>query len=155
MKKNNTRVKEFFIFNRDATCIYHIDLQENVVINKAVNVVTDKKLEFKYKDIYGLLFSMRNFMKKFSTNKESTHRDNFKSFSTSQYKLHYLELINGLRLIILSSPTKADYSGFLKEIYKKYYCNLISSNLFFDKNSYINNSLFNELLINYLNEIVV
>lgn len=151
MNKKPT-VKEFFIFNRLGNCIYHLDLQDNSSSNKAFKMVTDKKLEHRYKLIYGLLFSMRSFVKKFSSNKET---ETFKNFSTSQYKLHIVEFLNGLRFVILSSPTSSDYGGFIKELFKNYYVTIISSNLFTDKDAYINNSLFTELTLRYLREITL
>ena len=85
------------------------------------------------------------------TDKEN---DIFKNFSTSEYKLHYLELINGLRLILLTNPTKADYAFNLKEIFKNYYVNLISNNLFIDKEGFITNEIFIESVRSYLKSII-
>ncbi len=144
------KVKEFFIFNRYGICLCHIDLQNDENINKANCVITDRKLENRYKLIFGLLFSMKTFVKKISTNPDN---EKFKNFKTSEYKLHYLELINGLRFIILSSPTNSDYASYLNDIYNSFYVSLISLNPFIDKNSTINNQVFLDLTRTYLSSI--
>lgn len=147
---NKQPVKEFLIYNRNNTCIFHIDLQESELFNKANQVLTDKNAKHRLENIYGLLFSLRSYSKQFVNN-----NDTLKNFSTSQYKLHYYEFINGLRFVILSAPTKTDYSGFLKEIFKCFYVNMISNNTFTDNETYINNTLFTEAVGNYLKEINV
>ncbi len=145
-------ILEFFIFNRNGICLTHLDLQEDPLIptNKALNLMTDKKNENRYKLIFGLLFSMKSFIKNISSNKST---DFFKSFLTSTYKLHYVEFLNGLRFVVLSSPTKSDFSTYLKEIYSAYYVNFISKNIFVGKEDPIKNEIFLELVMNYLNSI--
>ena len=140
-------------FQDESTLFNNPDNVNNdyVITNKAVDQISDKKLENRYKLIYGLLFSMRSFVKKVSTNKET---DTFRNFSTSEYKLHYIELINGLRFIILTNPTKSDYANNLKEIFKNYYFPLISSNMFADKDAFITNEIFIESVKNYLKTII-
>lgn len=146
------QIYEFFIFNRSGVCLTHLDFQEERMIpfNKALNIMTDKKSENRYKLIFGLLFSMKSFIKNISPNKTS---DFFKCFSTSNYKLHYIEFLNGLRFIILSSPTKIDLSPILREIYSAFYVNFISNNIFLNKNEPIKNEIFLELVTNYINSI--
>ena len=161
-QNNNLLVKEFFIFNRNNTCLLHLDFLEInsidnnsdgqfILQNKAVNQASDKKLENRYKLIYGLLFSMRTFVKKVSINKDN---EVFKNFSTSDYKLHYLELINGLRFILITTPTKASYINNLKEIFRFYYNPLISNNSFVDKDAYITSDVFINSSVKYLKTLI-
>jgi hypothetical protein len=146
------QILEFFIFNRNGICLTHLDLQEDPLIpnNRALNLMTDKKNENRYKLIFGLLFSMKSFIKNVSPNKST---DFFKCFLTSTYKLHYLEFLNGLRFVIISTPTKLDFSAYLKEIYSAYFVNFISKNIFINKEEPIKNEIFLESVTNYLNSI--
>lgn len=146
------QILEFFIYNRLGTCLAHIDLQEEqlVVVNKVLSKNSDKESENRYKLIYGLLFSMKSFIKNLSPNKS---KDFLKSFNTISYKLHYIELLSGLRFVLLTTPIKMDLSVQLKEIYSAYYVNFISKNVFKNKDEPINNEIFLELIYNYLNNL--
>lgn len=148
----STHVKEFMIFSRDGKCIYHLDFEDNPIVNTVLDVNVNRKLENRHKMIAGLLFSLRNFMKDIP----DKQKDYLKSFSTSQYKLHYNEFINGLKFVIISIPTKVEYNALLKDLFKKYYAPLISFKLSvdpYDKNAVISNKLFDELVISYLSKI--
>jgi hypothetical protein len=140
-------IQEFFIFNRSGICILHIDLQEEQInlSNKAISVSKEK--EDRYKLIFGLLFSMKSFVKNLSVKK---NEDTLKAYSTSTYKLHYLELLNGLRFVLLTKPIKNDLSGLLKDIYSSLYVTFISKNIFANKDEPIRNEIFMELVYSYL-----
>ena len=66
--KPKSQILEFFIFHRNGTCICHIDKIDNqdVVINKAINPSSNKESEHRYKLLYGMLFSMKSFVKTLS-----------------------------------------------------------------------------------------
>lgn len=149
IKDNNLHILEFFIFNRSGVCILHLDFQDDQLAptNKALSMTNERQTENRYKLIFGLLFSMKSFVKNISPNKSL---DFFKNFSTSNFKLHYLELLNGLRFIILSTPMKMDLSQYLKDIYSAYYVNFISKNIMINKEKPIKNELFLELVSAYL-----
>jgi hypothetical protein len=149
---NNQTIYEFFIFNRSGVCVVHLDLLEDQlgVTNKALNLNIDRKNENRYKLIFGLLFSMKSFTKNISPNKNF---DFFKSFITSNYKLHFVEFLNGLRFVIISGPIKHDLSCYLKDIYSAFYVNFISKNVLVNKDEPIKNEIFLELVTNFLNSI--
>jgi hypothetical protein len=152
IKSNSLQILEFFIFNRSGVCLLHLDFQEDqlVLSNKALNVMNDKNIENRYKLIFGLLFSMKSFVKNISPNKNF---DFFKSFLTSNYKIHYVEFLNGLRFVIISTPIKMDLSQTLKDIYAAFFVNFISKNILINKEEQINNELFIELVSSYLNSL--
>lgn len=143
------QVMEFFIFNRSGVCLMHLDLQDEqiVISNKATSVSTDRNNENRYKLIFGLLFSMKSFVKNLSPNKTN---DFFKSFTTVNYKLHFVEFLNGLRFVVITTPTKTDYGMYLKEIYQSFYVNFITKNIFLNKDEPIKSEIFLELVTNYL-----
>lgn len=150
--KNTIKIYEFFIFNRSGVCLIHLDLQEDSInlTNKALNVTNKKNNDNRYKLIFGLLFSMKSFVKSISPNKTA---DYFKSFATSNFKLHYIEILNGLRLVFLSGPTNLDLGTYLKDIYSAFYVNYISKNILINKDEPIKNEIFIELVANYINNL--
>jgi hypothetical protein len=90
---------------------------------------------------------MKSFMKNLSPKKPE---DNMKSFSTNSYKLHYYEILNGLRFVAISKPMKGDLTNNLKEIFSAFYVNFISKNIFIKKDEPIKSDMFMELVYNYL-----
>lgn len=144
------QVFEFFIFNRYGTCLLHVDFQDESfnVKNKALQINRDN--ENRYKLIFGLIFSMKSFVKNLSP---IGNTDFFKNYSTSNYKLNYVELLNGLRFVLLTCPLKMDLSLYLKEIFNTYYLNLISKNILLNRDEIIKNELFIDSIHAYLNNL--
>ena len=149
---NKLQILEFFIFNRYGICLLHLDFQneQNTMTNRALESDKEKNNENRYKLMFGLLFSMKSFIKSISPNKSV---DYFKSFSTSNYKLHYAEFLNGLRFICLTTQIKGDLTSNLNEIFSAYYVNFVSKNFLINKDEPFKNELFIELTHNYLNNL--
>lgn len=143
---NTNNIHEFFIFNRSGVCIFHLDFQDKTIINKSISF--DKMIEHRYKLIFGLLFSMKSFVKNLSPVKAV---DILKSFITINYKLHYVDFVNGLRFVMISAPLRTDFSSQLKEIFSIFYVNLISKNISINKEEPLKNELFLEGVHCFLN----
>lgn len=141
----NGNINEFFIFTRSGTCVFHLDFTEKTVYNKSSSI--DKTAEHRYKLIFGLLFSMKSFVKNLSPVKQT---DVFKNFVTINYKLHYVEFLNGLRFVLISAPLKTDFTTQLKEIFSIFYVNLITKNINVNKEEVIKNEIFLEGVHSYL-----
>ena len=113
------KILEFLIFHRNGTCLCDLDsFDENnqvTVTNKVFTSSANKENEHRYKLIYGMLFSMKSFVKTLSPTK---NQDSLKSFNTSNYKLHYIEFINGLRFIFISTPSNIDLGDELRNIHR-------------------------------------
>jgi len=152
LTSNKIQILEFFIFNRSGTCLLHLDFQndQNKIVNKALEFEKDKTNEHRYKLIFGLLFSMKSLVKNVSPNRTV---DYFKSFSTSIYKLHYAEFLNGVRFICISNLIKGDLTSNLREIFSAFYVNFVSKNILMNKDEPFKNELFIELTSNYLNSL--
>ncbi|GAA5929482.1 TRAPP subunit BET5 [Sporobolomyces koalae] len=75
----------------------------------------DGKLPFdeEAKLVYGVVFSLRNMVKKLS----SRESDSFHSFSTSTYKLHSYSTPTQFHFILLTSPTRQTMRPLLKSLY--------------------------------------
>lgn len=157
-------IHEFFIFNRLGACLYHIDIDQTAKNyaelqsnqesysphNKAIDVFTDPKLENRYKLIFGLLFSIKSFVKNVSPNKG---QDYLKTYSTRKYKLHFVEFMTGIRFILLTTPIKGDLTTQLKDLFKGLYVNFVSKNVFTEKDEIIKNEIFSQLIYNYFQEL--
>ena len=144
------KILEFLIFHRNGTCLCDLDgFEENKksITNKVFTSSANKENEHRYKLIYGMLFSMKSFVKTLSPIKT---KDYLKNFSTSNYKLHYLEFLNGLRFIFISTPSNFDLSKYLKDIHKYFYTPLISKNIFSGQEEQIKNEVFLEKVYNYI-----
>ena len=148
------KILEFLIFHRNGTCLCDLDsFDENnqvTVTNKVFTSSANKENEHRYKLIYGMLFSMKSFVKTLSPTK---NQDSLKSFNTSNYKLHYIEFINGLRFIFISTPSDIDLGDELRNIHRLFYTPLISKNVFNSQEEQIKNEVFLEKVYNYVSKL--
>ena len=90
---------------------------------------------------------MKSFVKTLSPIKA---KDYLKTFSTSNYKLHYTEFLNGLRFIFISTPSNNDLNDYLRKIHNLFYTPLISKNIFSEQEEQIKNELFLEKVYIYI-----
>ena len=145
------KILEFLIFHRNGTCLCDLDnFDENNkmnITNKVFTSSANKENEHRYKLIYGMLFSMKSFVKTLSPIKA---KDYLKSFSTSNYKLHYTEFLNGLRFIFITTPSQFEYNEELRNIHKLFYTPLISKNIFSEQEEQIKNEVFLEKVYTYI-----
>lgn len=154
MSRTPKKIIEFFIFHRNSTCLLHLEPQEdkNLISNKAITASSNKENEHRYKLLFGLLFSMRSFVKQVSPDngKNDPNKDALKSFSTANYKVHYEEFLNGLRFIIITTPMKSYLGDAMRTIFQNFYTTLISKNVFANPEEQIKNEVFMELVNSYL-----
>ena len=150
MSSSKMQIFEFFIFNRNGVCLLHLDLQDESMNQKNKALQVNKDNENRYKLIFGLIFSMKSFVKILSP---VGGKDFFTNFSTSNYKLNYVEFLNGFRFVLLTSQLKSDLTNYLKEIFNVYYVNLISKNILINKEDVIKNDLFIESVSAYLSNL--
>ncbi|GAA5963662.1 hypothetical protein JCM21900_001969 [Sporobolomyces salmonicolor] len=63
--------------------------------------------------VYGVVFSLRNMVKKLSSRED----ESFHSFSTSAYKLHYLRTPTSYHFVLVTSPTSTSLRPLLRQVY--------------------------------------
>ncbi|GAA6009192.1 hypothetical protein JCM10207_004301 [Rhodosporidiobolus poonsookiae] len=63
--------------------------------------------------VYGVVFSLRNMVSKLSSRGD----ESFHSFSTSNYKLHYLHTPTSYHFILITSPMPASHRPLLRQLY--------------------------------------
>ena len=151
MSTKYPKILEFLIFHRNGTCLCDLDnFEENNKVNITNKVFTssaNKENEHRYKLIYGMLFSMKSFVKTLSPIKA---KDCLKSFSTSNYKLHYTEFLNGLRFIFITTPSTFELNEELRNILVLFYTPLISKNIFSEQEEQIKNEVFLQKVYSYI-----
>ncbi|KAI5474479.1 TRAPP complex subunit Bet5 [Pseudohyphozyma bogoriensis] len=81
-------------------------------------------LDEEAKLVYGVVFSLRNMVKKLSGRDD----DSFHSFSTSAYKLHYLNTSTSTHFVLVTSPMSESLRFVLNKIYKEPYAEYVVRN---------------------------
>jgi trafficking protein particle complex subunit 1 len=77
----------------------------------------------------------------------------FHSFATNNYRLHFLEVPSGLKLILTTAPQFADCQQVLQYIYDSLYVELVMKNPLYTPGLPFQNELFTQGLQKYLRSI--
>ena len=113
-------IYEMLIFTRKGECIFHLDLTDTLDFNDITKVNARRKL------VFGLLLSLKSYVKMLSA-------EEFKCYSTEWYKLHFYELLTGIKFVLISSPKIAgDLTHVLKNIYIYQYIPFLSKNIAYE-----------------------
>ncbi|CAG8535707.1 9739_t:CDS:2 [Funneliformis mosseae] len=84
---------------------------------RMINIEEEAKL------VYGVVFSLRNFVKKLSGS-----QDGFLAYKTSNYKLHYYETPTGLKFVMNTDPGIDSLRQILRQIYTSFYVEYVVKN---------------------------
>ncbi|OAJ44043.1 hypothetical protein BDEG_27331 [Batrachochytrium dendrobatidis JEL423] len=96
--------------------------------------------------VYGVVFSLRNIITKISPKQG----DNFISYRTNAYKLHYYESGTGLKFILLTDPNSDNMVEVLRAIHAQIYVEYVSKNALLPADGPINNELFRTNLLRFV-----
>jgi len=108
-----------------------------------VRIMEDTKL------MYGMLYSLRQFCSKMSTNHDE--RTALRGYKTSTYKLHYYESLTGVKFIMLTDPSAALMQEQLATIYREIFVEYVIKNPLYKLDSdTIKCDLFQSKLLDYL-----
>ncbi|MCJ1337473.1 TRAPP subunit bet5 [Bachmanniomyces sp. S44760] len=120
-------VYSFYIFDRHADCIYKKKwtpkvaqsngLPNEVPQGKALSAEDDAKL------IFGTVFSLRNLVRKLGG-----PDDNFLSYRTGHYKLHYYETPTSLKFVMVTDTRTNNLRIVLHQIYVSLYVEYVVKN---------------------------
>ncbi|KAI4151584.1 MAG: hypothetical protein LQ341_000879 [Variospora aurantia] len=127
-------VYSFYIFDRHAECIYkkkwtprpsstsskpnqYDGLPEGVLHPKALSAEDDAKL------IFGTIFSLRNMVRKLGG-----PDDNFETYRTGHYKLHYYETPTSLKFVMVTDTKTNNLRIVLHQIYVSLYVEYVVKN---------------------------
>ena len=128
-------VQEFFIFERQGACLFHLDFGNP---SNLLPDVQDDRNQARYKLVIGLLFSLKSFTRLI----HGKFFHGFRSYSTIRYKLHFLELPSGVKFVLLTSPIKQDFASKLLELYTQLYVPLVVRNVLHTPGTSIECALF-------------
>ncbi|KAI9874444.1 MAG: TRAPP subunit bet5 [Pleopsidium flavum] len=133
-------VYSFYIFDRHAECIYkkHWPPRPTSSGNRAPGPTSDSSAmssgvngtgrhglsaEDDAKLVFGTIFSLRNMVRKLGG-----PDDNFISYRTSQYKLHYYETPTNLKFVMLTDTRTINLRHVLNQIYINLYVEFVVKN---------------------------
>lgn len=133
-------VFSFYLFDRAGTCLVYKEWKRTV---KAIDTDDDQK------NMFGMLFALRNFSQKLSPNAQ-TGTPHF--FVTDVYALHYFETATGLRFVL---TTSRDFGGrdmvrHLREIYSDIYVEYAVKNPLYVQGTPITAPFFLQRLDSYV-----
>lgn len=110
-----------YIFDRTGTCLFYEQWHRR---RPAANLQQEQKL------VFGLMFILKQFTHKLSPKQPYVimlyvsrfdRCEGFQRFTTSSYKLHFLETPSGLRLVATTDTSVADLKNVLQHIYGTLY----------------------------------
>lgn len=145
-------IYNFYIFDRHCVCVYYLEFQNRANFTSSGGLKPGPSIDYfswpgvgnqdgassshfppnfsepnfveRNKLVYGVVFSLKNFAKKLAGPLE----DGFLSFSTSHYKLHFLETLTGLRLILTTDPSCPNLKDPLWTIFSTFYVENVVKN---------------------------
>lgn len=94
--------------------------QSGLAAGSVISIEEEAKL------VYGVILSLRNFVRKLSSNGQQ--QDGFISYRTSTYRLHYYETPTGLKFVMNTDPTTEGMRSVLKQIYVQLYVDFVVKN---------------------------
>ena len=105
-------VYNFYVFSRSGTCLYYAEW------NRERNPLKDN-MEEDHRLMFGLVFSLQNFVQKLSAN--GANGDGFRSYRTSSYTLNYFESPSGVRFVLNTDANTSVLRSTLMHIYANIY----------------------------------
>ncbi|EEB09617.1 TRAPP complex subunit Bet5 [Schizosaccharomyces japonicus yFS275] len=119
----------FYIFDRHCECIYRQKWNQIDVFSDSSSAVSNDSSKEKSRStnndeeklVFGVVFSLRNMVKKVAGNSEE-----FLSYSTSKYKLHFYETPSNIRMALLTSPNVENLVYVLHQVYATLYVEFVA-----------------------------
>lgn len=111
-------IYSFYIYDRHCQCIYHRQYNPHEDLNKANDSDISKLL-------FGVLYSLKNLSSKLGDNESF---NSLKSFSTTNFRIHYLETLSNFKFILISDNMIDNLQNILWELYSNYFRNNIVLN---------------------------
>lgn len=132
-----------YIFNRNGVCLYYQSWNQPPR--------TPKEIEDNTALVFGILFSLKAFVNSATPKRLNSYQNEIiSSFSTSDYKLHFLEIPSGLRIAMTTDPNTGASSpssetapqNTLRSVYQLY-VNLVVKNPLHTPGTRITETRFN------------
>lgn len=133
-------IHSFLIFDRHCNCIYSREYSHEANDHGSIN---KNNLSHSSKLLFGTLYSLKNMASKLG---DSDMNNLLKSFSTANFRAHYMESATGLKFVIISDNSVDNLQNVLWELYSNYYVKNIAFNSLsvvdFKENEKISNGNF-------------
>lgn len=151
-----------YIYNKQGECIFYKDFNASRLASSGTNTPNSPqtaqmfekqrskkeliRLEGDMKLMYGLVYSLKAFVQGIAP-KEN---ENFRSFNTSTYKLHFYESPTGFKFIFLTDTNAPDFDNQMTDIYTKFFVPYVISNPLYNLHEKINCYLFADSVTRYV-----
>ncbi|CAK4126405.1 unnamed protein product [Aphanomyces euteiches] len=122
-------IYNFYIFNRSGACLFYEEW------NKSSDAMTLSDAEEEKRLMFGLIFSLKEFLRKMSPPSSTPQTHALKTFKTDVYTCHHLETLSGLRFILTTDNASGDLQDALQHIYANLYVELVTKNPVHDAKS--------------------
>lgn len=99
--------------------------------------------------MYGMLFSLKNFVNKISP---YDLKQGFLCFKTNKYALHYMETPTGLKFVLNTDVNAQKVREMLHQLYSNVYVNYVVRNPLCDLQDTIKSELFRTKLDSYIKQ---
>lgn len=145
-EKKVMTVFSFYLFDRSGTCLTYKQWKRPRQIDDA---------DDDQKNMFGMLFALRNFASKLSPKQEDGVSGIPKFFITDVYALHYFETPTGYRFVLTTGADfgDVDVSHHLSEIYATIFVQLVLKNPLYVVGQPIEISTFATRLDEYVREL--
>lgn len=143
-------VYSFYLFDRHGTCLHYEEW-------KRPRGAMDGDGDGDRKNMFGLIFALRNMTAKLSSGDDPNKRRGVpKFFITDVYALHYFETMTGLRFILTTScdfDRNSDISASLAHIYARIFVPTVILNPLYTPGSPIETVAFSKQLDQYVRDL--
>lgn len=132
-------VFNLYVFDRNCTCLYYKEWQRS----KEAGISQDEE----FKLMYGMIFSIKSLLSRLS---HKSAKENFLSYTTSKYKLHYFESATGLKFVLNTDVSVGNLKEELWNIYSTIYVECVTKNPLIEPGEKITSQLFASKLDTYV-----
>ncbi|EQC37304.1 hypothetical protein SDRG_05525 [Saprolegnia diclina VS20] len=122
-------IYNLYIFNRAGACLLYEEW------NRSSDAMTLSDAEEEKRLMFGLIFSLKEFLRKMAPTASTTSSQSLKTFKTDTYTCHHLETASGLRFILTSDNNTGDLQDVLQHLYGNLYVELVTKNPVHDAKS--------------------
>lgn len=130
-------IYSIFIYNRSGQCIFYEEW------NRTVNNTASRDEEQKL--MYGMLWSLKSFVKKSSPVPEA-EKSGFHFYKTNASKVHFFETASNYKFLLTTDAEAPDQREFLRGLYKNIYVEYVIKNPLYKPGEQITCDLFKDNL---------
>ena len=131
------------MFDRNGTCLYYTQWQGG----KSCNMPKEEEEKL----MYGMLFSLKSFVTRMSP---TYTKDVFVSYTTSKYKLHFMESPTGVKIVLNTDLNVGTVNEYLHNIYKLY-VDYVVKNAVTELGEILESELFTSKLNSYVQSLPI